>query len=247
MRLRVTVITVLLMLATSLSLTAVAEEIEFAIGEYPPYISENLEGYGVVTQVVVEACRRAGLNPVFRFYPWARAYARVVSGQARASFLWLVTDERRKQVNFGEQHLHEGATVAFYKKSLFPQAIQFASYSDLARYRVVGVKGYWYESEFMKVGRTYVHYVTDDATALKILDSGRADAYIADELTGKHVASQVLGTKAEGIGYVKLQQNTRKSYIIFHKVGTKQVQARLDRALQSMHEDGTSNRLLGLQ
>lgn len=65
---------VLLVTALFLSSPVFAEEIEFATGEYPPYISESLEGKGVVSKVVTEACRWAGIEANITFYPWARVF-----------------------------------------------------------------------------------------------------------------------------------------------------------------------------
>lgn len=225
---------------------ALAEEIEITTGEYPPYISESLEGQGITSKIVTEACARAGVTAKIKFYPWARAYAKVEAGQAQASFFFLQTEERLGQVAFGAQHVQVGPTAVFYKKSSFPEGINFTSYADLAKFKVVGVNGYWYESEFKKIGKDDVHYVTAEDLALKLLDSGRADVYVSDMLTGIYLAQQTLGEKAGEIGHSQLQQDAPKGYIIFPKTGSDELRTKLDNALKSMHEDGTFNKLMGL-
>ena len=223
-----------------------AEEIEITTGEYPPYISESMEGNGVVSQVVTEACKRAGVTASIKFYPWTRAYAKVQGGQAQASFFWLRTEERLAEVAFGDQHVQVGPAAVFYKKSQFPDGIHFTSYSDLVDYKVVGVASYWYESEFNKLGKKDVHYVNAEDLALKVLSGGRADVYVSDMLVGIHLAKQVLGDGAADIGYSQLQQEPAKGYLVYPKDGSEELKAKLDEALKSMHEDGTFSKIMGL-
>ena len=111
---------------------------------------------------------------------------------------------------------------------------------------MVGVSSYWYESEFNKIGKKDVHYVTAEDLALKVLSSGRADVYVSDMLVGIHLAKQVLGDSAADIGYSQLQQEPSKGYLVFPKDGSDELKTKLDEALKTMHEDGTFAKIMGL-
>ncbi len=65
------------------ALTASAEKIVFATTEFPPYIivdGDNLSGLQV--EVVRELCRRLGIEPEIRVFPWIRALNSVKEGTA---------------------------------------------------------------------------------------------------------------------------------------------------------------------
>ena len=211
---------VLLVTGIVLSSPIVAEEgefakVEFATGEYPPYMSENLEGKGVVSKVITEACRRAGIEANIQFYPWARVFGMTETGHFPASFFWLITEERLGKVAYGAQHVSEGPAAVFYKKSKFPEGITFSSYEDLKNLKVVGVRSFWYEADFKKIGKTDVHYVSAEDLAIKVLINDRADVYVSDMLTGIHLTKQVLGNQASELGYSKLRKEPDKGYIVY--------------------------------
>ncbi|WP_141215636.1 hypothetical protein [Hahella sp. CCB-MM4] len=49
------------------------ETISIATGEYPPWTSQQLPFEGIVSHVVTESFREAGIRVEYHYYPWARS------------------------------------------------------------------------------------------------------------------------------------------------------------------------------
>ncbi len=71
-----------------------------AIGEWPPFVSENLEHYGLAARIVTEAFAAVGNDVRYRFYPWKRAYLETTQGDQDATAIWTKTPDREGEVLF---------------------------------------------------------------------------------------------------------------------------------------------------
>ena len=56
------------------------ETIRLTNGEWLPYMSANLKYNGVASRIVTEAFALEGIEVVYSFFPWKRAYALVSNG-----------------------------------------------------------------------------------------------------------------------------------------------------------------------
>lgn len=225
---------------------AAADRVVFATGEYPPYISEQAPDMGPVARIVTEACRRAGIEPVFEFLPWKRASVSVLNGQYVASFHWARTAAReQKGFLFSEQPVVTAPTVVFYRRSKFPEGVTFDAWSDLKAHRIVGVNGYWYQDEFRKLDIP-AHYVNRPVQAWKMLESGRADVYVDNLHPGFTDAKHSVPDFLEDLGYTRQSGDKPHGYLMFSPVhkDAAQLRERLDAALESMHKDGTYAKFL---
>ncbi len=92
-----------LFLMVHFSTISFAEEtIRITNGEWTPFLSEGLEHYGVVSRIVAESFALEGVKVKYRFFPWARAYKLVKSGDWDGSVVWSRTPEREKDVYFSD-------------------------------------------------------------------------------------------------------------------------------------------------
>lgn len=88
------------------------ETVRIAVGEWPPYLSENAQHYGVAAHIVEEAFQASDMKVEIDFLPWARVLVYVESGQYDASILWVKTQEREASFLFSDVVL-EGEAVFF--------------------------------------------------------------------------------------------------------------------------------------
>ena len=77
--------------------------VPLATGEWVPYSSQHLPGYGAASEIVTAAFQAVGLNVRYDFYPWKRAEASVTAGSVFAAFPYFVLPER---VERGDLFLH---------------------------------------------------------------------------------------------------------------------------------------------
>lgn len=221
------------------------ETVVIATGEYPPFISETLPSNGPVSEIVVEAGRRAGIKIEIEFYPWKRVLIMLGEGEVPASFLWAKTKERLDKGFYdSEQAVSYAPTAAFYRRSLYPEGISFSAYADLKPYKLIGVESYWYHEELNK--KQYeAHFANRSALAWRALEKGRYQVYIDSLQVGLSEAKVYAPELFYDLAYTTTQVDDPYTYMMFspkHKDG-KGLKKRLDIALTSMKQDGSFKQL----
>lgn len=172
-------------------------EVLFAIGEWPPMITENAAGYGIHTKRVTEVFEALGYRVRYVFVPWRRAYEQTIAGEYAGTFSWIWTEERAAEAFYPRYPIANAHQKGFYRKDRFPAGLDIAEIADLGPLglRPVGVASYWYEVEFRRQGIP-VDIVTTSEAAWRFLDAGRADIYIEEEEVGLMDMARVLGEDA---------------------------------------------------
>ncbi|MGC0151677.1 substrate-binding periplasmic protein [Chromobacterium vaccinii] len=168
------------MVCLGLACRAVAAEppparIELANGEWAPYLSERLPRRGFASHIVSEAFRLAGVQVVYRFYPWARAEAMVRGGEIAGSVVWSVTPERRQFALFSDPVVSD-EEVAFHLASRPMKAERIEDFYGLGMATPNGSRlGVWQQA--VDAGRIH-HYVTKDVqSGMHQLLLGRIDFF----------------------------------------------------------------------
>lgn len=162
------------------STTVWAEKVPLVTGEWSPYTSENLEGYGFITEIISEVIKEMDMEPEYKFYQWKRCYSLVKRGKVWAAFPYSYTEERAQEVLFSDT-VGESTTKFFYYKKT--KDYTFETLEDLKPYKIAGVKGYFYEEDFNQAGLS-VSYTSDETSALKRLVAGRVELMPLNELVG---------------------------------------------------------------
>jgi polar amino acid transport system substrate-binding protein len=143
-----------------------------AIGEYAPYYSKKLPGYGVVPRMVTAAFAIEGVAVEYDWYPWARAYNYVQKGRWDGSFTGARTPEREKHFYYSEP-VRKNEVVFFHLRS-YP--FDWLSFDDLTGSPIGGTIGYDYSRAFSaaeKEGKITVERVPDDIMNFRKLLTGR--------------------------------------------------------------------------
>ena len=141
-------------------------------GEWAPYTSETLEGYGFFTEIVTAIFDEMGRTPQYEFYPWQRAEQAVQDGEAWAAFPYSYSEERALTFAFSDA-VANSTTVFFYYKPHM-EAVKWEELADLKPYTIGGVLGYFYEGTFKEAGLT-TDYTSSEELAIKKLQAGRVD------------------------------------------------------------------------
>jgi polar amino acid transport system substrate-binding protein len=194
---------------------AQSDTVPLVTGEWAPYTSETLEGQGFITEIISEVLLDMGVEPSYEFHQWKRCYSLVVRGQVWAAFPYAYTEERAQEVLFSET-VGESTTKFFYYQT--PKTETYETLEELKPYKIAGVKGYFYEEEFIRVGLD-VSYTSDETSALKRLAAGRVDLLPLNELVGwalikQHFPDQTheFGTLPEPYSISELKLIVSKDY-----------------------------------
>lgn len=190
-----------------------AEKVQLATGEWPPYTSKNLEGYGFITEIISEVFIEMGREPEYEFHQWKRCYSLVKRGKVWAGFPYSYTEERAKEVLFSDT-VGESTTKFFYYKK--EKDYPYQTLEDLQSYKIAGVKGYFYEEDFARAGLN-VSYTSDEISALKRLVAGRVELMPLNELVGWAFIKEHFPDEADNFGTLQKAYNVSELQLIVSK------------------------------
>ncbi|GGX54979.1 substrate-binding periplasmic protein [Saccharospirillum salsuginis] len=176
------------------------ETVRIAIGEWPPYLSQELPHNGVAAHLVKEAFEAGGVDVAFEYYPWQRVRVYVENGTQDASILWVRTEERAQSLLFSDVLL-EGEAVFFYNKN---DPLIWQDYEDLDGKRFGGLLSAsypWFEAAKARGVDVEMELVTVEHRNFSKLLSKRIDAFSLDKLVGLHMLQQRFPDQADRIGY----------------------------------------------
>ena len=172
----------LVLIACPSLLAAEQLKVVFATGEWPPYSSEHLPQYGGAVALVSAVCRAAGIEPIFRFYPWKRAELQVLKGEVFAAFPYAISGERKVDFDFSDTLFH-GLNVLVYHQGnqRLANGFNYAKPDDLQGYRIGGISGSFLKNELKQAGVEYQATTSIDQSVQK-LAAGRIDFCIDDKV-----------------------------------------------------------------
>jgi len=88
-----------------------AQDLVFAIGEWPPYTTETEKG--LATEIVIAACKAVGLEYKIIHIPWLRAENDVEKGDVMATFPYAKTKERLIKYLFSDPILKSTNSIIY--------------------------------------------------------------------------------------------------------------------------------------
>lgn len=168
----------------TLSLNAIAtESIELSIGEWPPYVSEKMENYGIAAHIVTEAFAISGVDTNYSFFPWNRAYFLAKEGRSNGTLPWIKTADRETYFDYSDVII-EGAAVFFHLKT-YP--FDWKTIDDLQGIKLGGLQSasYPWLDNAIKEGKSIdMQLVINDEQNFRKLLKGRIHAFSLDINTG---------------------------------------------------------------
>lgn len=169
-------------------------EIQFAVGEWPPMVTETMSNFGKHSERVRQVFKAMGYRAKFVFLSWQRSFELTRRGDYVATFSWLSNEERVEQFHVPKHLIAHAHQKGFYKKSRFPEGLDVDSFEDLIKLglRPVGVASYWYESEFSKRS-IQAEFAANTESAWRFLDAERADILFEEEEVGWMDMASFLG------------------------------------------------------
>ena len=153
--------------------------VTLANGEYPPFFSQNLKHFGVVSRIVREAFLEEGIRVRYVFRPWRRGLEEAITGKWDGTVGWQRTLKRQRQFFFS-MPIMKTTTLFFQRKE---KSIPWQTVADLKAFKIGLVTGYTYTDEINraeKEGRITTIRTLDAEHNLKMLINGRIDLAVAE-------------------------------------------------------------------
>ena len=204
-------ISIVIALITSLfSINTFAETLKLTNGEWPPFLSKDLNHYGVASHIVEEAFKNKGDDVKYGFFPWKRAFSNAKDGDDWVgSVIWSHSEEREADFLYSAPVIIS-KQVFFYRKDL---EFDWNTYDDLGNYKIGAAIGYFYGEEFQQAessGLITVERTSIESSNFKKLAASRIDVVIAERDTGYEIMKQVL--TAEQIESLDISQKEVASF-----------------------------------
>lgn len=165
------------------ALTAHADPLVIATGEYAPMTGQDLPNQGVVNGLVSRIAEDAGVEIEFDYMAWKRGLALTRQGQKGAASYWNTLADQTDLIAVGP--VSTGRIVFFYRKDA--PLPEWSDLSDLSGLTFGATLGYPYSEEFWAAGEdgTFkIQTAQDDIANFKKLLAGRIDGFVINELVG---------------------------------------------------------------
>lgn len=168
----------LLLLTLLLPCALPAANLRLVGDSWPPFVDSRLPGNGLAVELVTTALKRAGFDSSFQQVPWSRALHGVRSGDYDIALSAWYEPARSLYGQFSRAYLSNRIRLLQRKG----RGIEFSRLSDLRPYRIAVVRDYAYAPEFDRDSRLQKVNVTSFANAARMLEAGRVDLAVEDEL-----------------------------------------------------------------
>ncbi|MBF0195597.1 MAG: transporter substrate-binding domain-containing protein [Magnetococcales bacterium] len=240
---------VLLFITVTFALFAVgssrgyAQELKYALLEWPPHTSQYMEGYGVASELVTAVTKEMNLEPKYNFYPLKRVFHYLEEGSHWAAFPGSYTKERAKKFIYSDPIFPQVDRFFYYKNK--PKT-KFTKLGDLKQYVIGGTKGFWYEKEF-KRAKLQTYYVSSDVIALKMLVGGRVNLVAIHELVGWQLIKKHFPDEVDNFGVLEKPLKVKENYLLASRTypESELLIKRFNLALQKIKTNGTYKNIAG--
>lgn len=152
--------------------------------DYAPFTGEDLPQGGMLTEVVLRAFKAMNLDYDVRFVPWKRGYDGVIAGKFLGTFPYVRTPEREQDALFSDPLLVVRQLVYISTRS----PMEFHAPEDFKARAVCAPVGYALPPELhamVQSGELTRESPADLPACVRMVASGRVDAFVIDEHTGQ--------------------------------------------------------------
>lgn len=171
--------------------TANAQTVELAVGEWPPFVTSKTHGHGKIPEKLDKVFNQMGIKPIYKFFPWSRAFKQVENGQMLLSVGWIKNKKREKLVKFSAKPIFQVNVVFYHLKN---RKIKFESFKDLRGLKIGMTRGYAQPESFSKAIKELnlsIVLASSDELNFKRLLSGRIDVFAVDREVGQALIKNI--------------------------------------------------------
>lgn len=216
--------------------------VKITAGDWPPFIGQKLEGYGVVAQTITQVFALEGYEVTFTFYPWARAYEKAQSGEYDATAVWMFDEERTQDFYYSDPVSQE-QFVFFHHKDL---DFEWSEIEDLKGYKLGGGLGYSYGSDLdalIDSKQVTISRVNSPSQNLLRLNHQRIEVYPEERQIGLYNLSQQPEEVQSNITYHPKPFLNNDGFVMFSKQSPrgKELLAIFNQGLIKWHQQQSEN------
>lgn len=165
------------------------ETVTLANGEWPPYHSRYLDGYGAGSRIYSEAFAAVGIAVEYEFMPWNRAFEMVRNGEVEGAVSWMKLPSREVHFWYSDPVL-ESQNVLFYERD---SGLDWETVNDLKDKRIAMMMA---DSAYEKVhkavqdGTGEIQIVREYESGMRMLVADRVDLFVCNFDVGLHILNR---------------------------------------------------------
>lgn len=192
-----------------------SKKVVLATGEWPPYTSENLEGYGFNTEIMTKAFEVKGYEVEYQFEKWPRCVELTKAHNVFGTFPWGKTEER-KEFFVWSDIVTFGNEVFWYMDGTDGIPEDFTGFDSIEGLKHGGVAAYSYLDKFDE-NNVPIEEAPDEAAALKKLFNGRVDMMPGSLLTTIALIEEIYPEEKDQFKYLKTPLNVNDMALMVAK------------------------------
>ncbi len=225
------------------------DKITLATGEYQPYSSESMDGYGFVSEVLTAAFGEVGIEPEFVFYPWNRCEKVITDGKIYATFPYVQNEPRKKKYNFSDYSVSSTRFLFFYHKSndKIKSGFSYDELTDLLPYKIALLEGYFTTEILKNAGlESTFDKTVDEVSALRKLIAGRVDFVPLNELVGRQLIKKHFPEEADNFLTLDKALVEDKHYLMISQTypNAEKITEVFNKGLKTIKENGVYDEIL---
>jgi polar amino acid transport system substrate-binding protein len=167
-----------------------------ATNEYPPYISEN-SNHSCLMEIFKAIEKEMGVTFYFQFMPWPRCEASIEKLSAWGAIPYVPTPARKEKFDFSDKIYTRQSKFFYFSPDGIQKKIIYNTLGELKKYRIGGVRGYYYGKIFSDAGIT-LDLVNSEEQNFRKMITGRIDLAPSDETVGWYLIRTVLPREVGG-------------------------------------------------
>lgn len=217
--------------------------IRIALGEWPPYASENLPHGGLLPLIIKRSLSDSGIKPSFFFMDWDTAYEKTLNGQYDISPGWLKTPEREKDMHFSKPMSYIDLRFLHSNKIEF----SWDKIEELYHLKLGLVHGYSYGKKLdYSIHKKYFSstYFDSDREALIGLANNEIDIYPSDAIVASYLLNNLPNTLQEKIRLDEQTLNNSPIFLIQSKQHSNKLLDQFNRNFAALKDRGGYAKIL---
>jgi len=235
-----------LVLSIFLSRAVAAETITVAVGEWPPYTSQDNPDARLAQRVATAAFALEGIQVAYRYYPWKRCYVEVKEGRVVATLPWFHSEKRDQTFLFSREPLTHDKEVFFYLKR---RNFHWNNFADLKGYRVGATLGY-YDTELLEQNGIPLDKVADEKLNFEKMAIGRIDVYATGLAVGNYLIHKLYSPATAALfTHDPKPLHEDNTFVMFSRraPNAASLRDRFDRGLRALKASGRYAEILRVQ
>ena len=221
-------------------------ELLIGTGEFPPYTSENRD-HSFLTTVLEEVGKEMGVKFKFEFMPWARCVREAEDLELWGVIPYVKNPEREEKFYFSDSLYYAVTKFFYYSRDGKKKNIKYRKLTDLKRYTIGGILGYYYVDDLTKAGLN-LELVVDEKQNVSKAMKGRIDLFLMNETAGWYIIKQNY-PPSQANNFIMLEKSfgeSKAAYLMTSKnyPDNKQLLSRFNKALETVKKNGTYQKII---